>query len=128
VKSILIADGSDQVANLLAEVFAFHGWTVTRTTSSAWAADVLRGPGHFDAFLLGYQFVDMDGVTLIAYVRALAHRKDLPIVLATSITTCEVVAAALTAGADDIVHKPADIDMLVATVTKSVERRRHLKG
>lgn len=128
VKSILIADGSDQVANLLADVFAFHGWIVTRVTSTARAADLLRGRDHYDALLLGYRFEGMDGVELITRVRALDHRKNMPIVLATSITTCEVVAAALAAGADDVVHKPADIDVLVATVRKSVERRRHLKG
>ena len=124
MKSILIADSSDAVLDLLAEAFALDGWAVTRTSSSAWAAEVLRGPDHYDALLLGYRFVDMDGVALIAGVRALDHRKDLPIVLATANTTCEVVAAALAAGADDVVHKPADIDALVMGVRKCIERRR----
>jgi DNA-binding response OmpR family regulator len=67
----------------------------------------------------------MDGVELIQRIRALDHRKDVPIVLVTGTATCEVVAAALAAGADDVVYKPANIDVLVATVTKCVERRRH---
>ena len=124
VKSILIADSSDAVLALLAEAFALDGWAVTRTASSAWAAEALRGPDHYDALLLGYRFVDMDGVALITSVRALDHRRGLPIVLATANTTCEVVAAALAAGADDVVHKPTDIDTLVALVAKCVERRR----
>jgi DNA-binding response OmpR family regulator len=125
MKSILIADSSDAVLDLLAEAFALDGWAVTRTSSSAWAAEVLRGPDHYDALLLGYRFiVDMDGVALITGVRALDHRKDLPIVLATANTECEVVAAALAAGADDVVHKPADIDALVMVVKKCIERRR----
>jgi len=123
-KTILIADGNDRVADLLASVFATGGWTVTRYTDAERADEALRGRARYDAVLLGYRFEGTDGVELIRRARALEHRKDLPIVLVTGTATCEVVAAALAAGADDVVYKPADVDVLVATVTKCVERRR----
>jgi DNA-binding response OmpR family regulator len=125
LKTILIADGNDRVAELLTHVFARHDWSVTTYTAGERADQALRGPDHYDAVLLGHRFEGMDGVQLIQRIRALDHRKDVPIVLVTGTTTCEVVAAALAAGADEVVYKPADVDLLVATVTKCVEQRRH---
>jgi FixJ family two-component response regulator len=66
----------------------------------------------------------MIGVDLIRRICALDHRKDVAIVLATGTTDCAVVAAALAAGADDVVYKPAEVDTLIDTANKCVERRR----
>ena len=67
----------------------------------------------------------MDGVGLITRIRALDHRHDVPIVMVTGTVECAVVAAALAAGADDVLYKPTDVGIVVATVTKCLERRRH---
>ena len=75
--------------------------------------------------LVGYRFEGIDGVDLITRIRALDHRKDVPIVMMTGTVDMAVVAAALAAGADGVLNKPSDVAILVATVTKCVERRRH---
>lgn len=63
---------------------------------------------------------------LITRIRALDHRKDMPIVMMTGTVDVAVVAAALAAGADRVVHKPVDMALLVATISKCVEgRTRH---
>jgi DNA-binding response OmpR family regulator len=70
----------------------------------------------------GYE--GMDGVALITQIRRLDHRQDVPIVMVTGTVDCAVVGAALAAGADDVLYKPTDVAIVVATVTKCVERRR----
>ena len=75
--------------------------------------------------LVGYRFEGTNGVDLITRIRALDHRKDVPIVMMTGTVDVAVVAAALAAGADGVLNKPADVAILVATVTKCVKRRRH---
>ena len=77
---------------------------------------------HYDAVLVGYRLDGIDGVELITRIRALDHRKDVPIVMVTGTVDVAVVAAALAAGADDVLYKPTDVDILVATVTKYAER------
>ena len=63
---------------------------------------------------------------LITRIRALDHRKDVPVVMMTGTVDVPVVAAALAAGANGVVYKPVDMVLLVATVSKCVEeRRRH---
>jgi DNA-binding response OmpR family regulator len=125
VKSILIADGNESVAELFAYVFASHDWNVTRYSDGKRAGEELCGRAHYDAVLVSYRFDDMDGVELIKRVRALAHRKDVPIVMLTGTVGLDVVTAALAAGADDVLYKPIDLAVLVATVSKCVERGKH---
>ena len=124
MKSILIADGDDRVAQMLAEVFASHDWHVTTYSDGRRAGEDLRSSAHYDAVLVGYRFEDVNGVDLIKQIRALDHRQDVPIVMVTGIVEVSVMAAALTAGADDVLYKPTDVAIVVATVNKCLERRR----
>jgi DNA-binding response OmpR family regulator len=125
LKSILIADGNEGVAELFAYVFASHDWNVTRYTDGRRAAQELGGRAHYDAVLVSHRFDGMDGVDLIKLIRALDRRKDVPIVMVTGSLGLDVVTSALTAGADEVLYKPIDLAVLVATVSKCVERGRH---
>jgi DNA-binding response OmpR family regulator len=127
LKSILIADGNESVAELFAYVFASHDWNVTRCSDVRRAGEELCGGTHYDAVLVSYRFDGMDGVELIKLIRALDHRKDVPIVMVTGTLEVAVVAGALAVGADDVLYKPVDVTILVATVNKCVEcaRRQH---
>jgi DNA-binding response OmpR family regulator len=125
MKSILIADGDERVAQMFAEVFASQDWNVTRYSDGQRAGEELGGSAHYDAMLVGYRFEGIDGVELIKQVRALDHPKDVPIVMVTGTVEVGVMAAALTAGADDVLYKPIDVAVVVAAVNKCVERARH---
>ena len=124
MKSILIEDGDEQVAHMFAEVFASHDWRVTWYSDGHRAGEDLKGSARYDAVLVGYRFEGMDGVELITRIRGLAHCQDVPIVMVTGSGDVDVVAAALAAGADDVLYKPVDVAILVDTVNKCVERRR----
>jgi CheY-like chemotaxis protein len=121
LKSILIADGNESVAELFTHVFASHDWNVTRYSDGKRAAEELGGRAHYDAVLVSHRFDGMDGVELIKLIRALDHRKDVPIVMVTGTLGPDIVTSALTAGADEVLYKPIDLAVLVATVSKCVE-------
>ena len=87
------------------------------------ALETLRGSALYDAVLVSSRLHDVSGVDLITRIRALDHRKDVPIVMVTGTVSVEVVTAALAAGADDVLCKPVDVSILVATVSKCAERR-----
>jgi len=125
MKSILIADGNTSVAEMFAYVFARHDWNVTRYSDGKRAGEELCGRTHYDAVLVSYRFDGMDGVELIKLIRALDHRKDVPIVMVTGTVGLDVVTAALTAGADDVLYKPIDLAILTATVNKCLEKGKH---
>ena len=125
MKTILIAEGNARVADLFVDIFACNGWIVTTWVDGQHAATALSGSGSYDAVLVSNRLRDMGGVELITRIRALDHRKDVPIVMLTGTVGRDVVTAALTAGADDVLYKPIDLGVLVATVSKCVERRKH---
>jgi DNA-binding response OmpR family regulator len=127
VKSILIVESNESVAEMYAYLFAGSGWRVTWYSDGQRAAEALGGRVHYDAVVVGYRLTGIDGVELITQIRALDHRKDVPIVMVTGTVNVVVVAAALAAGADDVLYKPTDVDILVATVTKCVERRAGIR-
>ena len=123
MKAILIAEGDDRVAGLFADLFARDGWTVTTCLDGHRAADALGGRAPYEAVLVCNRLPDMGGVELITRIRALGHRNDVPIVMVTGTLDCVIVAGALAAGADDVLYKPVDVDILVDTVNKCVQRR-----
>ena len=124
MKAILIAEGDDRVAGLFADLFARDGWTVTTCLEGQCAADALGGRAPYEAVLVCNRLPDMGGVELITRIRALGHRNDVPIVMVTGTIDCVIVAGALAAGADDVLYKPVDVDILVDTVNKCVEQAR----
>ena len=124
MKSILIAEGDDRVAEVFDALFARDGWTVTTCLDGQHAAHALSGHGSYDAVLVSNRLHDMGGVELIMRVRALTHRHDVPIVMVTGTVDCAVLADALAAGADDVLYKPVDVAILLDTVNKCIERRR----
>ena len=128
MKSILIAEGDDRVADLFDALFARDGWTVTTFLDGQPAARALSGDGLYDAVLVSNRLHDMSGVELIARIRALEHRRGGPIVMVTGTVECALVAPALAAGADDVLYKPVDVAILVDTVTKCVERAPRPRG
>ena len=127
MKSILIVESNDSVAEMYAYLFAGSGWRVTWYSDGQRAGEALEGRVHCDAVVVGYRLAGIDGVELITRIRALDHRKDVPIVMVTGTVNVVIVAAALAAGADDVLYKPTDVDILVATVTKCVEQRAGIR-
>ena len=124
MKTILIAEGDDRLADLFADLFALEGWTVAPYNAGQRAVDALAGSAPYDAVLVNNRLHGMSGVELITRIRALGHRRNVPIVMVTGSGDVDVVAAALAAGADDVLYKPVDVTILVDTVSKCVERRR----
>jgi DNA-binding response OmpR family regulator len=124
MKSILIAEGDERVAELFAYLFAHEGWSVTMYRDGKPAAAALGGSAAYDAVLASNRLRDMGGVALITRIRAIDHRKEVPIVMVTGTLEVAVVAGALAAGADDVLYKPVDVTVLVATVNKCVECAR----
>ena len=70
-------------------------WPRTATASAQLSRSATRA--SFDAVLVSNRLRDMGGVELITRIRALDHRKDVPIVMVTGSTEVAVVAAALAA-------------------------------
>ena len=124
MRSILIAEDDEGVAELFVHIFARCGWSAVAYRDGQRAAAALAARASFDAVLVSNRLHDMDGVELITRIRALDHRKGVPIVMVTSSAELAIVTAALARGADDVLVKPVEVVTVVDTVNKYVERGR----
>ena len=119
-----VVEDHRDTANCLSQWLRLFNYEVRIALGPLAAIEALSGRVP-DVIFLDIHMHGMDGVELIERIRALDHRKDVPIVMVTGTVDCAVVGAALAAGADDVLYKPTDVAIVVATVTKCVERRRH---
>lgn len=118
MKTILIAEGDENVARLFSSVFRQNGWEVSLPVDGNDAVDVLRGIDPFDVMLVSSRVRGADGFELIKLVRALDHRRRMPVIMVTG--TGGIETEALAAGANEVLCKPIDMYKLVAAVDKYV--------
>jgi len=67
-------------------------------------------------FILDIDMPDMDGITLAGKIRGLPEHKKTPIIILTSNASKEYVLAAMRAGANDFIVKPANKDTLAVKI------------
>jgi DNA-binding response OmpR family regulator len=115
MKSILILEDSNAVAESLAEDFEKRGWNVTSCGDRDRAMGRLAGDATYTVILLGYS-VPGNGVQLVRFIRGLDHRRMTAVVMVTD--SSEVIEEALSAGADEVLLEPIDPAALVSVVDK----------
>ncbi len=120
MKSILIMEGDRSAARLFAEVFKQDDWQVDSPSDGQSMAEALLGNKHYDIILVSYRIPVMSGIDLIRLARNLEHRKHTPVLMATG--SYDVIDEALSAGANEILHKPIDVDRLLAAATRHLSK------
>ncbi len=76
-----------------------------------------------DLVLLDLELPDMDGIAVLNALRADPASRDLPVIVHTATPSAEARLAALRAGADDVIMKPADEQLLLARIRSLLRRR-----
>lgn len=76
-----------------------------------------------DLLLLDLELPDMNGIAVLKALRADPISRDLPVIVHTATPHAEARIAALRAGADDVIPKPADDQLLLARVRNLLRRR-----
>lgn len=77
----------------------------------------------FDVILMDLRMPGMDGLTAIRRVRARNDDKArLPIIVVTADNGPDIRAQALAAGADDLLHKPVQMQMLFDAIGRAINR------
>jgi len=122
---ILVVDDEQDTRQLLVQALTFNGATVETASSAHEALEVIETKNP-DVLVSDIGMPDEDGYTLIRKVRALADAryKNIPAVALTAFTRAQDRMRALSAGYQNHVSKPVDLDELATVIASLTGRLR----
>lgn len=121
--SVLIVDDSLVTANTLGSILSGHGCQVETYASgeAGWERLVAGASGEDripDLVLLDLKMPGLDGMTLLARIRAHRQLARLPVIVITADTNSDTRTEALGAGANDCLYKPLELSELLTQVAR----------
>jgi two-component system chemotaxis response regulator CheY len=109
----LVVDDSRAVRKLLSQNLQFLGYDVTEAENGIAALDALQArPDPVHLILTDWNMPEMNGLDFLKAVRRRPEYDGIPVVMVTTETEMEHMAAALEAGANEYVMKPFTREIL----------------
>ena len=112
-KKILLTDDDLRNTFALSKLLKSHGMEVVIADNGEMALEKLATEQNIELILMDIMMPIMDGYEAITKIRILDNVKHLPIIALTARAMPEEQEKCLTAGANDYLTKPVDIDKLL---------------
>lgn len=119
-EKILVVDDEEAICELCTRSLQRYGYTVTSTTSSSQALELLKQQ-EFDLLLLDVRMPEINGLEVMRQVRQFAP--DIAIVVITGYASIETAIEAVRQGAADFLPKPFQLDNLRLAVAEALAKR-----
>lgn len=113
---ILVADDEPHIRRILVTLLEVAGFQVDQAEDGTQAMESLVGDTSYQIALLDIMMPGYTGLEVLQKVRALPHRKDLPMVILTAKGQDADREAAFRFGASDFVTKPFSPKKLLARI------------
>ncbi|MBF0338408.1 MAG: response regulator [Nitrospirae bacterium] len=117
--TILIIDDEEIVTRRLRSFFEREGYDVFTATSGISGIDIIEY-NKIDVVITDIRMKDMDGIEVLK--RAKSYYKDIECIMVTGVKDNDYAIKSLRAGAADYITKPVNLDELLLSVKKTVER------
>ncbi len=118
---IVVVDDEELIRSWLGETLRAAGYAVATAATGAEARTLIMEAGPA-LMLLDLRLPDGDGVELLQQYREID--RDLVVIIVTAYGEIGTAVEAVKAGAYDFVEKPVQIDSLLLTIEKGLEKRR----
>ena len=124
---ILIVDDERMNRSLLEAMLSRGGYATVSARDGQEAWDILDGdPAGFETILLDRRMPRMNGMELLARIRADERLQDLPVIMQTAHSSPEDVVEGIRAGAFYYLAKPLNLQVLLSVVEQAVDGHRRL--
>jgi adenylate cyclase len=120
---LLVVDDNKVNRLLLARSLELLGHKVASAENGRLALELL-GRETFDLMLLDMEMPEMDGFQVMERLAADPARRDLPVIVTSSLEGVSHVVRCIELGADDYLHKPVNPVLLKARINSSLEKKR----
>lgn len=118
---ILVVDDEDSFRKRCVRLLARQGFDVVGATSGSSALEIIHG-SRCDIMLIDIRMPGMDGMELLQEVRHFHSNAE--IIMMTGYGSVDTAVKAMKSGAYDYLTKPFDVDELLLTIQKVVEKKR----
>lgn len=115
-QNILVVDDDKKNIFALCAVLRSRGFECIGVQSAQEAIDYLLCHGNIGMVLMDIMMPDMDGFQAIAEIKKLKDLSSIPIITITAQAMIGDREKCITAGADDYLSKPVDIDHLMVMI------------
>ncbi|MEZ5352680.1 MAG: response regulator [Bryobacteraceae bacterium] len=108
-RSAMVVDDSRAIRTILSRTLGELGWSVRQARNGREALEVLEQGDHptpVSLILVDWNMPEMNGIDFVRNVRAQERYRQTRLMMVTTETQVEQMAAALEAGADEYVMKP----------------------
>ncbi|MGA0605875.1 ATP-binding protein [Phenylobacterium sp. VNQ135] len=116
---LLLCEDDPDIAQVLSEALAGHGFRTEIVTTLAAATETLATPGAFDALLLDLRLPDGSGLDLLRRLRADPATRGLPAIIISADAADRAAMASL--DLVDWIEKPVDLDRLAAALDQAID-------
>jgi PAS domain S-box-containing protein len=117
--TILVVDDSPSILELVEQMLKTEGASCVLANGALSALQRLQKSRHgIDAVLMDIQMPTIDGLAATRMIRSQSEQKNLPVIAMTAGILQEQEEQALAAGANAIVHKPMQLELLVRCLLK----------
>ena len=113
---ILLIDDEKDFLDIMSERIRNRDMEVTTASSGKQALELVEKE-FYDAIILDLQMPEMDGLQALERLKRI--NPDLQVILLTGHATVEKGVQAMKLGADDVMEKPADIQVLTEKIKKA---------
>ena len=119
---ILVADDEPHIRRILTTLLEAASFEVDPVADGPTALEHLEGDGTYDLVLLDIMMPGATGLEVLDRMRALEHRRGVPVVILTAKGQDADRDEAFNLGADDFVTKPFSPKKLLARIDEILDR------
>jgi two-component system, OmpR family, response regulator RpaA len=120
-RRILIVDDDQAVVDLISEVLAHDNRFEFKVVNNGFGAGMLANEYHPDLIILDVMLPDINGQVVCELIRKDAAMADIKIICISGMVEEDKISDLKTAGADDFLHKPLDIDELMRRICRLLD-------
>jgi DNA-binding response OmpR family regulator len=117
--TILHVEDHETVADAVRDALRAEGWRAVTCGNGMAALRALASAEPYDLLITDNQLPGVCGLEIVRRARSLPHRARLPIIM---LSASDCRADALRAGADVFLRKPEDLQKLIPTVARLLDR------
>lgn len=120
-KRILAVDDDEAILDMLVELLERDGRFDVRVARGGYEAGMLTQEFHPECIILDYKLPDINGNRVCKTIRSNQAFADTRIIIISGVADPDEIRDLMSAGADDFLRKPFQIDELIARILKLLQ-------